>query len=95
MAKSIIQEGKYCLVCGSERNLEEHHIFFGTANRRLSEADGLKIWLCVEHHKGNRGVHFDRELDESMKKKAERAYLLHYGKTVDDFIKRYGKNYLY
>ncbi|RDY30181.1 hypothetical protein CG710_016145 [Lachnotalea glycerini] len=32
---------------------EEHHIFFGTSKRRLSEQYGLKVHLCTYHHRGN------------------------------------------
>ena len=52
MAKSIIQSEKKCFICGSPY-VEEHHIFFGTANRRLSESRGLKCWLCNYHHTGS------------------------------------------
>jgi len=32
---------------------EEHHIFFGTAKKPLSEEHGLKVQLCTAHHRGN------------------------------------------
>ena len=77
-------------------NLEEHHIFFGTANRKLSEKDGLKVWLCQYHHRGTKGVHGKdgHELDERLKSIAQMFYMQKYNKTEDEFIKRYGKNYL-
>ena len=56
MSKSIIQKKKECIICNS-LNAEEHHVFFGTANRKLSEKYGLKVYLCAEHHRGTRGVH--------------------------------------
>lgn len=56
MSKSIIQKKKECIICNS-LNVEEHHVFFGTANRKLSEKYGLKVYLCAEHHRGTRGVH--------------------------------------
>lgn len=40
--KSIIQREKQCLICGSW-NIEDHHIFFGNANRKQSEKYGLKV----------------------------------------------------
>lgn len=33
--KSILQKEKECYLCGDNRLLESHHIFFGTANRNL------------------------------------------------------------
>lgn len=93
MAQSIIQKEKECFVCKSQRDLHRHHIF-GAANRKWSEADGLTIYLCVDHHTGANGIHFDRERDLHVKQIAERAWLRHYGKTIEQFRRRYGKNYL-
>jgi len=56
MSKSILQDKKQCIICHNS-NIEEHHVFFGTANRKLSEKYGLKVYLCPEHHRGTRGVH--------------------------------------
>ena len=41
--KSIIQKEKRCFFCGSVRNLEKHHIFGGTKNRKWSEKYGLTV----------------------------------------------------
>ena len=94
--KSIIQSKKECFECMTYTNLEIHHIFFGTANRQLSEKDGLKVWLCQYHHRGTKGVHGKdgHELDERLKSIAQMFYMQKYNKTEDEFIKRYGKNYL-
>ena len=43
MSKSILQNKKECYITGSTYNLHKHHVFEGTANRKLSEQDGL--WL--------------------------------------------------
>lgn len=56
--KSIIQTEKECYICGCRRNLESHHIFFGSQNRKWSEKYGLKVWLCPYDHRDNKdGVH--------------------------------------
>lgn len=93
--KSIIQSNKECYVCGRKNALHEHHIFFGK-NRKNSEKDGLKVYLCYEHHEGTDGVHGmnGHNLDQELKEIAEANWLLHYKKSKEDFIKRYGKNYL-
>ena len=93
--KSIIQNKKECFECMSYSNLEEHHIFFGVANRKLSEKDGLKVWLCHYHHRGEKGVHGrdGHTLDMYLKSIAQIAYMQHYNKTKEEFIQRYGKNY--
>lgn len=59
--KSIVQEEKRCYFCGSDRNLEKHHIF-GGANRKWSEKYGLTVYLCPYCHRDNReGVHGNRK----------------------------------
>lgn len=94
--KSIIQTKKECFECMSYSNLEEHHIFFGIANRKLSEQDGLKVWLCYNHHRGTNGVHGKEghALDLYLKNIAQITYMQKNNKTEDDFIKRYGKSYI-
>ncbi|MCI8640673.1 MAG: hypothetical protein HFJ59_02200, partial [Clostridia bacterium] len=57
-------------------NAEEHHVFFGTANRKLSEKYGLKVYLCTEHHRGTRGVHGreGKTLDTYLKELAQSRF---------------------
>lgn len=76
---------------GSER----HEIFFGK-NRNNSIEDGLVVFITSQQHRGTYGVHGKKghQFDTYLKKKGQLAYMKHYGKSVDDFIKRYGKNYL-
>ena len=94
--KSIIQEKKECYVCGKQYNLHEHHIMFGVKNRSKAEQDGLKVWLCYDHHEGTYGVHgkHGHELDLRLKKIAEKKWLEYNNKTIDDFRKKYYTNYL-
>ena len=94
--KSILQSKKECYLCETTFNLENHHIFFGTANRKLSEQDGLKVWLCSFHHRGTNGVHgkYGHRLDKNLKSMAQFVYMQYYNKTKEDFIERYGRNYL-
>lgn len=91
--KSIIQEGKYCYVCGALRDLEEHHIYAGRARRPLSEKYGLKVYLCRTHHRGKTGAHNSLSLNTSLHRIGERAFLEN-GGTVEEFIELFGKNYL-
>lgn len=92
--RSILQDKKESYISGSTYNLEEHHIFFGTANRKVSEKNGLKVWLTSEEHRGTYGVHgkFGRDLDIKLKQDAQRKYEETH--TREDFIKLIGKNYL-
>lgn len=94
MSKSIISNEKQCYVCGSKYNLHYHHILFGK-NRKNADKDGLTVYLCGRHHnQSNEGVHFNHELDIKLKQIAERNWLEYYDKTIDDFISRYGRNFL-
>ena len=94
MKNSILQRNKACYVCGTTINLHLHHIYFGTANRKLSDADGCIVYLCQEHHTGNSGVHHNKQLDLTLKARCQQQYLKTYNKTTEDFIARYGRNYL-
>ena len=76
--------------------LHRHEAFFGVRNRQKSIDDGLVVFLTYQNHEGTYGVHGKNGhyLDQMIKKEAERTWCEYYGKTVEDFIKRYGKNYL-
>ena len=89
---SIISNEKKCFLCGTTRCLERHHIVFGAGRRKLSEEDGLWVWLCHSHHnEPPHGAHFDRELDLYLKRTAQQEYEKTH--TRQDWMKRYGRNY--
>lgn len=96
--KSIMQnDDKVCYLCGRNGNgdpLEEHHCF-GGANRKLSEKDGLKVYLCGSrcHRNGFMAVHQNKKTADALKKKAQAAWESRYG-TREEFRQRYGRNYL-
>ena len=76
-----------------QQYLEEHHVIFGTANRRLSEQYGLKVYLCPDHHRlGAMAVHRNAEVAEILIKAAQIAFMRKY--SLDQFIATFGKNYL-
>ena len=53
------------------------------------------MYLCGrDHNQSNDGVHFNHQLDLKLKKEMEEKWLKYYTQTTDDFIERYGKNYL-
>ena len=79
----------------SNERCHRHEVFFGTANRHKSIKDGLVVFLKPEEHNmSSRGVHFNREFDLYLKQIGEKAWCEYYGKTIDDFIKEYGRNYI-
>ena len=74
--------------CG---NLHRHEVFYGTANRQKS----VVVFLTPEmHNMSNQGVHFNRAFDIHLKQIGQQAWMDYYGKTKEDFIKEYGRNYL-
>lgn len=75
-------------------NSHKHHIF-GGAYRKKADEDGLVIFLTPQmHNMSNQGIHFNKWFDTYAKKEGQRRYMEYYGKTKEDFIKRYGHNYL-
>ena len=91
---SILQKEKKCYVCDTTSNIHIHEVYFGK-NRTKSIQDGCCVYLCGKHHnQSNLGVHFNHELDLEIKKQMEKCWLEHYHKTIDDFIKKFGRNYL-
>ena len=94
MSKSIISNDKKCLLCGTTVNLARHHVFYGSANRKISERDGCWVWLCTRHHNmSDAGIHFDRKFDLEVKRMCQTEWEKQYGNR-EDFISTFGKSYL-
>lgn len=98
--KSILQCTKECYLCSSTQEyglnrLEDHHVFFGTSNRKKSEKYGLKVWLCGEtcHRNGPNSPHRNKVVDNMLKAKAQEVFESTYGDRTD-FIREFGKSYL-
>lgn len=96
MTKSIIPGDRkgICYLCKRVGFTENHHIFRGK-NRKRADADGLTVYLChFCHNEPPRGVHFNKDMDLRLKQIGQRVWMQHHGKTVDEFIQAYGRNYL-
>ncbi len=87
----IVDDMEHCVCCGKEM-IQIHHIFYGTANRKLSDQDGYVIPLCHNHHTGKEGIHFNKDMDEYWKQIAQKHYEKHHSRQA--FIKRYGRSWL-
>lgn len=92
MSRSIVQTEKECWFCGARVTLEEHHIFAGAANRKISEKYGLKVWLCHRHHTGTDGAQYDLDLNLLLKQEAQKAFEVHH--TRREWMDLIRKNYL-
>ena len=75
--------------------LERHEIFFGN-ERKKSIEDGLVVFLTPEAHRGTYGVHgkHGSEFNLELKRLGQLTAMSYYGWTTEEFIKRYGRNYL-
>lgn len=96
---SILQARKECWMCRKVWNREEkytlecHHVFFGSANRKLSEKYGLKVWLCHRHHTGSDlAVHASKKADLLLKRFAQKEFESIHGRQ--EFMNIFGKNWL-
>lgn len=92
MAKSIIhtEYTDSCFLCGQYAT-ETHHCLHGQGRRKLADEDGLTVRLC---HNCHTNLHDHGTCDKQLQKIAQKAWMRENGKTVQDFINRYGKSYL-
>lgn len=89
---NLQQDTDYCFICG-RYGTEIHHVFYGTANRKLSDKYGMVIGLCYNHHTGQMGVHHgNKELDLKVKRMAQRRFEEVYPEL--SFLAVFGRNYL-
>lgn len=86
----LVEDMEHCVECGHE-NPQEHHVFYGTANRKISDQDGMIIPLCLRCHAN---LHNDpnKTLDRKWRHIAQAKYEETH--TREEFRKRYGKSYL-
>lgn len=94
---SILQDDlTCCFLCGRrDRKLDRHEVFFGAAYRQKSKADGLWVCLCHEDcHEGKNGAQYNREVRERLSAYAQEKAQDKYGWSTEEWIARYGKNWL-
>lgn len=94
MTKSIVSNERVCWVCGTPYGLHRHHIYEGVANRKLSEKYGCWVYLCGRHHNlSNEGVHFNKPLNDRLKKYTQERFEAKLG-TREDFRRIFGKSFI-
>ncbi len=88
-----------CFLCARLHNdfgykyTEEHHILFGSGQRENSEAEGLKVYLCLDHHRtGKEAVHNNQEIRELLCRIAQEEYEKTH--TREEWMEISRKNYL-
>ena len=91
-----------CYLCGMTVPTESHHCLHGTANRRIAEKEGLKVWLCRNCHTK---VHRNKVWDTSLEQMAQRVWEDNFKKDYpyknhadeaarEAFRRLFGKSYL-
>lgn len=84
-----------CMLKGDYRIhpvVHEHHIYDGP-NRSISEAEGLKVYLCLAHHTdGPAAVHNNHDNMLLLQQDAQKAYERTH--TREEFMQLIGRNYL-
>ena len=75
------------------KTVEEHHVF-GGCNRRKSERDGLKVYLCIPHHREGRDAAHISAITAAYLHAAGQAAFEAAGHSREEFRERYGKSYL-
>lgn len=88
--KSVLQNERECMICGTTTGLHRHHCLHGTSNRKNAEKYGLWVFLCARHHAE---VHAHSALDRKFKQLAQRHFEENYG-TRKDFIRIFGKSWI-
>lgn len=96
-----------CFHCGRHGFTEQHHIFFGSGRRAISDKEGLTVYLCSDCHRGDDGVHgkFGEPLNTELKVLAQRTWEARYKTTYpynnhadkaarEAFVRLMGKNYI-
>lgn len=95
-AESILQTDlSHCYLCGRSNCKLDRHEVFGNAHRSKSKRYGLWLMLCHDScHLGALGAHMNADTALRLKQGAQRKAMQHYGWTVDDFRKEFGKSYV-
>ena len=86
---SVQDDTSRCFLCGREGYLHEHHVMNGKGWRRLSDEDRLVVYLCPKCHDY---IHSNADARKFLKAQAEMVYLETH--TFNEWMKRYGKNYI-
>ena len=92
---SILSNERVCYVCGTPLDLHKHHVYEGIGRRKTSEKWGCWCYLCGRHHNLSQvGVHFNKQLDTEIKQKCQAKWEEING-SREDFIKIFGRSYLW
>lgn len=102
MSKSILhnKDDGTCYLCMMLRGdydrrnyLEEHHAIPGNPGRNLSERYGLKVYLCVSHHReGPEAVHNNIDNMRLIQQAAQQSFIKKY--SDEKWMEIFGRSYI-
>jgi len=88
-----MKEREECMMCHRWDYLEEHHVFYGTANRKISEKYGMTVYACPDcHRNGKQAIHNCIEVDRALKEEYQRKFEKKYSRAF--FRELFKTNYL-
>lgn len=76
-----------------QKEIQKHHVFFGTGLRKVSEENGFTVYLCLRHHTESRdAVHRNNSVCRYVQQKTQ----IEFEKTHsrDEFMRIIGRNYI-
>ena len=79
-----------CYICGRPAH-HTHHVFGGVGRRKQSDIYGLTVRLCPECHAN---IHHRPTDYRWLKAEFQQKAMKENGWSVEDFIKKFGRNYL-
>ena len=72
-------------------HLEEHHVIDGNPGRKLSEHYGLKVYLCIPHHRTSaEAVHKNIKNRRMLERAAQEAFEQKY--SHEKLMEVFGRN---
>lgn len=92
-AKSLLSDKQECFICGrTARKLDRHEIFSGALR---TKSKNLGCWCLLCHEPCHLTV-IHQNADKRLKLKAlcQSVVMLRYDWSTEEFIKRFGRNYL-
>lgn len=88
-----MKEREECMMCHRWDYLSDHHVFYGTANRKISEKYDMTIRVCPDCHlNGKRAIHNCIEVDRALKEEYQRRFEGTHAR--EEFVRAFGRNYL-
>lgn len=87
----LTNDMEHCYICGATP-VHIHEIYFGSYKRKRSIQYGCTVPLCVDHHVGKHGVHYDHDLDWKLKQECQEKFEELHGYIK--FMEVFKRNYL-